>query len=140
MQKQINTGIAIVRTAGHYLVGVRPVGTDLAGYHEFPGGKCNPNETPVACAIRECYEETGVRARIVRMLFETKHVYDHGIVLLNFVLCETDLDDSNGLPLPGRKFRWVPVAEMPQLRFPAGNAEVLALLEEMDELEGYADS
>ncbi len=132
MNKEITTGIAVVRTAGQYLVGVRPVGTDLAGYHEFPGGKCKPGETPEACAERECLEETGIIGQTVRRLLETRHVYDHGSVLLNFVLCETALTDAGELPEPRPQFRWVDAFGLQKLRFPEGNAEVLTLLAEMD--------
>ena len=132
MSKEITTGIAVVRTAGQYLVGVRAAGTDLAGFYEFPGGKCKQGETPEACAVRECLEETGIPARAIRQLLETRHVYDHASVLLNFVLCETELTDAGELPQPGHQFRWVDAAELQKLRFPPGNAEVLTLLAEMD--------
>ena len=47
-------GIAVVEHAGRYLVGIRGPDVPLAGYAEFPGGKCLPNESPEDCAVREC--------------------------------------------------------------------------------------
>ena len=49
--KLVRVGIAVVEHANQYLVGVRgPIGP-LAGYDEFPGGKCIANETAAACAV-----------------------------------------------------------------------------------------
>lgn len=135
VQRQITTGIAVVRSSGRYLIGVRPEGTDLAGCHEFPGGKCLPGESPADCAIRECLEETGVEVRKTRDLLETRHVYEHATVLLNFVLCDTVPIEQGELATPNEPFRWVPSSEMSDLNFPDGNAEVLALLEELDALD-----
>lgn len=36
-----------------------------SGWWQFPGGHVDADETPAEAAIREVYEETGVRARIV---------------------------------------------------------------------------
>ena len=47
-------GIAVVEHEGRYLVGTRGPDGPLAGYAEFPGGKCLPDELPEMCAIREC--------------------------------------------------------------------------------------
>ena len=38
-------------------------GTVYAGYWEFPGGKCEPGESPAAATARECLEETGLTRR-----------------------------------------------------------------------------
>ena len=32
----------------------------MAGYWEFPGGKCEPGESPAAATARECREEIGL--------------------------------------------------------------------------------
>jgi 8-oxo-dGTP pyrophosphatase MutT (NUDIX family) len=50
----------VVESAGRILVGLRPAGVPLAGLSEFPGGKCEADETPRSCAVRECREETGL--------------------------------------------------------------------------------
>jgi 8-oxo-dGTP diphosphatase len=36
-----------------------------SGYWDIPGGYCEAFETPEECAIREVYEETGIRIKIV---------------------------------------------------------------------------
>ena len=43
-------GIAVVEYQGRFLVGIRPPGASLAGFAEFPGGKCEEAEAPAAAA------------------------------------------------------------------------------------------
>ncbi|HEY8586599.1 MAG TPA: Nudix family hydrolase [Rhodanobacter sp.] len=45
---------------GRVLLAQRPAGKHLAGMWEFPGGKLEPDETPMAALVRELHEEIGV--------------------------------------------------------------------------------
>jgi len=119
----IPIGIAVVERDGRYLVGTRPDGVPLAGYAEFPGGKCEPGETPEACAVRECREETGLVVEPVELLERRTWDYPHGRVELSFALCRP-VDGSE----PAAPFRWVPRAELAGLRFPEANAAVVGRL------------
>jgi len=119
-------GIAIVEWNRHVLVGVRSENVALAGLHEFPGGKCFPDETPEACAIRECQEETGILVRVVEPLETTNYSYPHGCVELSFFLCHPETDS----PEPDPAYRWVPLSRLGDLNFPAGNAGILSKLKE----------
>ena len=113
-------GISVVERDGRFLVGVRPEGVPLAGYAEFPGGKCEPGETPEACAVRECREETGLVVEPVGLLERRTWDYPHGRVELSFVLCRPVGDEE-----PAGPFGWVPRAELAGLRFPEANAVVV---------------
>ncbi len=42
---------AIIERDGCFLVTKRQTGVHLEGYWEFPGGKCEPGETIVACLV-----------------------------------------------------------------------------------------
>jgi 8-oxo-dGTP diphosphatase len=42
------------------LLSVRPVGKQLAGYYEFPGGKVETGETATEALVREIFEELDI--------------------------------------------------------------------------------
>lgn len=123
--------IAVIRREGHVVTGVRPVDVPLAGYHEFPGGKCEPNETPQAAAIRETREETNLTVRAQKELRIIRHAYEHGDLELHFWLCEID-DESEPADL-SPPFRWTPLTELRSLRFPEANQDVVNMLAEQAE-------
>lgn len=119
-------GIAVVEQDNCFLVGVRPEGVPLAGYAEFPGGKCGPNEPPRECAVRECHEETGLEVIADELLMTCRHAYPHGDVELHFWRCQPM--SSVGESLPTGTFRWTPRSLLNDLRFPDANAAVLKML------------
>lgn len=117
-------GIAVVESAGRVLVGQRPQHVVLAGKAEFPGGKCESDETPRSCAVRECREETGLLVVPREHLATVEHTYPHGAVELHFWRCVL----SPGLPdnaVPQPPFRWVSFEELRSLDFPEANRSVL---------------
>jgi 8-oxo-dGTP diphosphatase len=48
---------------GRVLLAQRPAGKHLAGFWEFPGGKLEAGETPLAALARELLEELGIHVR-----------------------------------------------------------------------------
>ncbi len=70
---------------GRYLACLRPKGKHLGGQWEFPGGKVDSGETPVAALIREMREELSVDVRVVSSLTPVIWAYpDRTIRLLPF--------------------------------------------------------
>ncbi len=123
---RVPIGIAVAEHAGRFLIGLRGDGGPLPGYAEFPGGKCRPGESPAACAVRECAEETGLRVDVVELLWNRPYDYPHAQVDLHFFLCRPadpcDVAERHG------DFHWVPLAQLRELRFPPANEPVIALL------------
>ena len=110
------------------MIGIRPPGASLAGFAEFPGGKCEQGEEPAAAAVRECFEETGLRVEILELLTRRLYEYAYGSVDLHFYLCRPldPPDASHDL----RGFRWEEVSALRSLKFPDANVPVLELLEQ----------
>ena len=118
--------IALVAHRGCYLVGQRGPNGPLAGFFEFPGGKCNPGESPEACAVRECLEETGLSVEVVRLRREIEHIYPYGAVRLHFFDCRLLPDSDPQTLAPG--FMWVARERLREFNFPEPNQPLLAEL------------
>lgn len=75
----------IVDLEGRYLACLRPQGKHLGGLWEFPGGKVDSGETPVAALVRELKEELSVDVEVVTALTPVVWAYsDRTIQLLPF--------------------------------------------------------
>lgn len=122
----VSIGVAVVENEGRFLVGRRPQGAPLAGFAEFPGGKCRRGEAGDACACRECFEETGLQVIAVRLLHSCEHQYEHGRVGLEFWLCRP----ARGADVAEKheRFGWIRRGALPSLPFPAANAPVIDML------------
>jgi 8-oxo-dGTP diphosphatase len=116
---------AVIERDGRFLVTRRQRGVHLEGYWEFPGGKCDPGETLIACLARELREELAVDAAIGEKMFATTHAYPERIVELHFFRC-----DIQGEPEPqiGQEMRWVPRNELRGLAFPPADSKLIDLL------------
>ncbi len=122
-------GIAVVIRHTSVLVGERSSAVSLPGLAEFPGGKCDSQELPRVCAVRECQEEAGIVVEPQSQLATISWDYEHGNVELHFWLCRpvSDVPDDFRLLTP---FRWVEVSELHALNFPEANAAVIKLLQQ----------
>jgi 8-oxo-dGTP diphosphatase len=119
----IDVGIGLIRRGDRYLVRQRPPGTVYAGYWEFPGGKCEPEETPDHATIRECLEETGLRVEVKGLRRVIEHHYPHGHVRLYVFDC-VPADPLAELSA-GSECRWVLASDLAALRFPEANEVLL---------------
>ena len=126
MAGSILVAAAVIERNGRYLVARRPPGAHLAGLWEFPGGKCEPDETLEECLARELAEELGVMAGVGADLIVTEHVYPERTVRLHFRRC-----DIVGEPQPrlGQELRWVTPSELETLELPEADRPLVALLQ-----------
>ena len=118
---------AVIEREGRFLVTRRLEGTHLPGYWEFPGGKCDPGETPEACLARELREELGIDARIGAEIVVTEHTYPERTVRLHFRRCEITGEPR---PLLNQEIRWVSRDEMRTLPFPDADRKLIEVLTE----------
>jgi 8-oxo-dGTP diphosphatase len=116
---------AVVERDHQFLVTRRLRGTHLAGYWEFPGGKCQAGEELEACLHREIAEELGAGLRVGEEIHRVAHEYPERIVELHFFRCDL-LDEPR--PVLGQEMRWVARAELATLDFPPADADLIAML------------
>jgi mutator protein MutT len=118
---------AVIARGDTFLVTRRPRGAHLAGFWEFPGGKCEAGEPLDACLRREIREELDCAAIVHDEIYSVIHAYDERIVELHFFWCTLE-----GAPRPalGQEMQWVGRGDLRSLSFPPADAELIALLEQ----------
>jgi mutator protein MutT len=119
----VAVAVALVHRRTRWLVARRHPDAHLGGLWEFPGGKCELNETPIEAALRELREECGVEAHPERTLPPLRCVYAESIVHLTPVICRWSRGTAT--PLHSQECRWVSLAELRRLDMPAANAEII---------------
>jgi 8-oxo-dGTP diphosphatase len=96
-------------SSGRWLVNCRPPGAPLAGSWEFPGGKREPGEAPLAALERELREELGIEVLEAEPVLVLEHDYPDKRVRLDVWHVRRyrgEITAREGQPL-----RWVTVAE-----------------------------
>ncbi|MDR3634217.1 MAG: (deoxy)nucleoside triphosphate pyrophosphohydrolase [Isosphaeraceae bacterium] len=122
-ERPLRVGIGLIARGGRYLVRQRPPGSIMEGVWEFPGGKCEPGESPEHATMRECFEETGRDVSVDRLRRVVVHRYPHGWIELSFFDCS--LSDDAAEPAEGSGFVWIDAADLRTLSFPGANEAIL---------------
>ena len=116
-----------------WFAAVRPQGK-REGTWALPKGLVDPGETPAETALREAFEETGVRAGLDGKLGDVRYVYTwHGervFKVVSFFLARARGGRIGDLP-PGMEVevadaRWLPLADGPALLAYKGEREMVA--------------
>ncbi len=124
---------------GHWwLAAVRPQGK-REGTWALPKGLIDDGETPAETALREGFEETGVRGRLVSKLGDIRYVYtwegERIFKVVSFFLARTLGGRIGALP-PGMEAevadaRWLPLADAPRLLSYGGERQMASKAAEM---------
>ena len=131
-----DVAIGLVMRGGKLLICRRRKDADLAGYWEFPGGKCEPGETPEQCCIRELKEEVGIAVATAHRFTTIEFTYPHAVVRLHPYLCR--YESGEPAPLASDELRWVSPEELRQYALPKANDSLLLELSEYLDPTGMA--
>jgi 8-oxo-dGTP diphosphatase len=116
-QAELNDGLSTVTAGidvivgiltdprGRVLIGRRQAGKHMAGAWEFPGGKLETGEAPLAGLRRELAEELGIRVYDAEPLLERRFQYPDRAVRLDvwWVLSY----EGRARPCEGQQLSWV---------------------------------
>ncbi len=91
---------------GRVLLAQRPAGKHLAGMWEFPGGKLEPGETPMAALARELREELGITLLRAEPLIRVPIHYPERELLLD--TWQTNQWEGEPQSLEGQALQWLP--------------------------------
>ncbi|WP_051063224.1 NUDIX hydrolase [Ilumatobacter nonamiensis] len=84
------------------------------GEISFPGGRCDPGETPIETALRETYEEVGLEMERPKVVGELEHLST--IVSKSYIVpVVATLDERIGLSpqtAEADRVMWTPIAEL----------------------------
>lgn len=116
----------VLNSAGEVLIGQRLEGTHMAGHWEFPGGKLESDETPLAGLKRELAEELGIRVKSAESLIEHGYQYPDRRVRLNvwWVLEYAGMPQSR----EGQPLRWVNLADLDAVPLLPADAPIVAAI------------
>jgi 8-oxo-dGTP diphosphatase len=113
----------LINASGELLLGRRPEGVFMPGYWEFPGGKLDPDETPVDALARELHEELGVEFSAPEPVDVFFHEYPDRCVKLHVWKIKDFSPEPKGVE--GQTIRWVPVDALDGLPLLEGSLMIL---------------
>lgn len=111
---------------GRWLVNCRPLGDPLAGSWEFPGGKTQPGEAPLAALKRELEEELGIEVLEAEPVLVLEHDYPDKRVRLD--VWHVRKFRGRAAPREGQPLRWVTPAECRELPLLPADGPIVARL------------
>lgn len=119
---------AVIWDQGKILVCQRRKWDTFGLLWEFPGGKLEPNETPVEGLIRELREELGVEASVGPEIYRTRHRYKGTNEPLELIFFLAEADSSKMRNLAFEKMLWCSPDELSGLEFLPADREIVARL------------
>jgi 8-oxo-dGTP diphosphatase len=121
---------AITDVRGRILLARRTDGRDLAGLWEFPGGKCEPGESPEHALVRELQEELGITVQVGPPLINVPQQYPDKRLRLDV----RQVTAWQGIPrgIEGQALAWVAPEKLTRYPMPPADRPVVAALLQPD--------
>lgn len=120
----------IVNNHHQVLITKRPLHTSHGGQWEFPGGKIEADETPIAALYREVAEEVGLQINGAEFLTHVDHHYGLKKVTL-FVYWVHDYEGTAVCCESQSDLRWVEIKDLGDYKFPEANKAIIQQLHEI---------
>lgn len=123
--------VALIDRDNRVLIARRPVGKEMAGLWEFPGGKVREGETPEAALVRELREELGIEVcePCLAPFTFASHAYQAFHLLMPLYLCRTW--DGEITPREGQEVKWVRASRLTNYPMPPADRPLLPMLRDL---------
>lgn len=122
----VEVAAGLVCRDGRYLIARRNPDVHLAGFWEFPGGKCEPGEPFEECLRRELFEELGIYIGVPMPFQVVRHEYSEKIVELHFFHCR--IESGHPTAIGCAEIRWVSPQELSDFEFPPADRLIIEAL------------
>ena len=140
MAREFSAGGVLVRLVGGrpMVAAIRPQGKP-EGVWALPKGKIDAGEDPAETAVREVFEETGVRGSLVQKLGDVKYVYtrrdrERVFKVVSFYLLRAGRgrigEIEERMRIEVAEARWLPLEEAPGLLAYGGERKMALLAQE----------
>jgi 8-oxo-dGTP pyrophosphatase MutT (NUDIX family) len=146
MRRELSAGLVLVRRmrGAHWLAAVRPQGKP-EGTWALPKGLIGSGEAPAETALREGFEETGLRSRLDSKLGDVRYVYtwqgERVFKVVSFYLAHATGGRIGELPagmeIEVAEARWLPLLQAPRLLAYKGERDMSQRA--LDVLSGESD-
>ena len=131
--QHLQIAIVLIWRDNHILVQKRlATASHLPNVWEFPGGKCEKNESPRDCAIREAREELRIEIEIIREreTIDFEYSKDGSNRVVTLFPFDAKIIEGEPQTLASSELRWMLPSEMKADEFPAANTVLIAQLQE----------
>lgn len=127
MNAEIHVVAGILRDeTGRVLLAQIPAGKHLAGAWEFPGGKCEADESPEAALKRELHEELGIDAQSFERLISVPWRYAEKTVRLDAY--RVHRHTGTAVSREGQALRWCSLEELFDVTMPDADRPIVTAL------------
>jgi len=121
---KVEAVVAVIEARGRFLIQRRPPGGLFGGLWEFPGGKVERGERPLAALRREVREEVGAELADARHLTTVAHAYTRFRVTLRVYRCRP----AGRLPAERPDRKWVTLDGLRRYPLPSGSVKIVSIL------------
>lgn len=128
MKTRVAAGVIVEE--GKVLIALRAQEGHLPGFWEFPGGKCEQEETVENCLKREIKEELNIEVEVQEKIGSCSYVYPDREVELHFFWCRRAGGEMKAVGCD--RFEWVFPKDLNKYNFPPANREIILKLAETE--------
>ncbi|MGS2719666.1 8-oxo-dGTP diphosphatase MutT [Paraglaciecola aestuariivivens] len=124
--KSVQVAVGVIKQGQQVYISKRADALHQGGKWEFPGGKCEANESIEQALARELNEEVGIQVTEQRFFMHIQHDYGDKQVSLHVQVVE----GFSGQPShqEGQQSLWVDIKDLTDYEFPEANQLIIKKL------------